>query len=115
MGLLESLCLVAFGPSVVLSSNIAVAFLHDLLKYPEPVGVEDEVAPVVLDFLSNFVSSIAEETFLYLAGEELPTWMENAKANHGAWPIVSTPANAMSAQSRPTTIGTESSTTAHWT
>lgn len=60
-----------------------IAFLHDLLKYPEPVGVEDEVAPVVLEFWSNYVSSIAEEQFLHPAGddEEPPEWMEGAKAN----------------------------------
>ncbi len=58
-----------------------IAFLHDLLKYPEPVGVEDEVSPVVLDFWSGYVSAIAEETFLLVAGEELPTWMDSAKSN----------------------------------
>ncbi|KAH7348156.1 armadillo-type protein [Pyrenochaeta sp. MPI-SDFR-AT-0127] len=58
-----------------------MSFLHDLLKYPEPVGVEDEVAPVVLEFWSNFVSSVAEETFLYVEGDELPAWMDNAKAS----------------------------------
>ncbi|KAJ4367041.1 member of the karyopherin-beta [Neocucurbitaria cava] len=58
-----------------------LSFLHDLLKYPEPVGVEDEVAPVVLEFWSNFVSAIAEETFLYVAGDELPAWMDTAKSN----------------------------------
>lgn len=57
------------------------AFLHDLLKYPEPVGSDDEVAPIVLDFWSNFVSSIAEESFLYTAEEDTPIWLEAAKAN----------------------------------
>lgn len=39
------------------------------------------MAPVVLEFWSNFVSSIAEETFLYLSGDEVPAWMTYAKAN----------------------------------
>ncbi|KAF1850945.1 ARM repeat-containing protein [Cucurbitaria berberidis CBS 394.84] len=58
-----------------------LSFLHDLLKYPEPVGVEDEVAPVVLEFWSNFVSLVSEETFLYVTGDELPAWMDSAKSN----------------------------------
>ncbi|RMZ73248.1 importin 13 [Pyrenophora seminiperda CCB06] len=58
-----------------------LSFLHDLLKHPEPVGVKDEVAPVVLDFWSNFVSSIAEETFLYPEESHMPSWMDNAKAH----------------------------------
>ncbi|KAL6164616.1 member of the karyopherin-beta [Exserohilum turcicum] len=58
-----------------------MSFLHDLLKFPEPVGAEDEVAPVVLDFWSSFVSAISEETFLYPAGEAVPEWMGTAKAN----------------------------------
>ncbi|KAF1839035.1 hypothetical protein BDW02DRAFT_564370 [Decorospora gaudefroyi] len=59
-----------------------LSFLHDLLKYPgPPVGFEDEVAPVVLDFWSYYVSIISEENFLYAAGEQLPAWMDNAKAN----------------------------------
>lgn len=62
-------------------ANQGTAILHDLLKYPEPVGVEDEVALVVLDFWSNYVTTVAEESFLYLEGEELPTWMPLAKSN----------------------------------
>jgi hypothetical protein len=64
-----------------------IAFLHDLLKYPEHVGGEDEVAPVVLEFWSNYVSSIAEEQFMHPPvdeeGEEnkVPDWMEGAKVN----------------------------------
>jgi hypothetical protein len=58
------------------------AFLHDLLKYPEPVGVEDEVAPVVLDFWSGYVSAIAEEQFLHPPDDDgPPEWMEGAKSN----------------------------------
>lgn len=57
------------------------AFLHDLLKYPEPVGIEDEVAPVVLDFWSGYISVIAEESFEFVSGQELPAWMHNAKAH----------------------------------
>ncbi|KAI4654642.1 uncharacterized protein J4E79_008516 [Alternaria viburni] len=58
-----------------------MSFLHNLLKYPDPVGAEDEIAPVVLDFWSNYVSAIAEETFLYAAGEQVPDWMNTAKTN----------------------------------
>ncbi|KAJ6198457.1 LOW QUALITY PROTEIN: armadillo-type protein [Bipolaris maydis] len=54
-----------------------MSFLHDLLKYPEP----DEVAPVVLDFWSSYVSAMSEETFLYPSGEQVPAWMDAAKAN----------------------------------
>lgn len=62
-------------------TNETLAFLHDLLKYPEPVGVEDEVAPVVLEFWSGYVSAIAEEQFLYTSEDEAPAWMEGAKAH----------------------------------
>ncbi|KZM19516.1 hypothetical protein ST47_g9340 [Ascochyta rabiei] len=58
-----------------------MSFLHDLLKYPEIVGEDDEVAPVVLDFWSGFVSAIAEESFEYLEGVALPSWMDPAKSN----------------------------------
>jgi hypothetical protein len=66
------------------ATNIHIAFLHDLLKYPEHVGAEDEVAPVVLEFWSNYVSSIAEEQFMYPTSDDdskPPEWMEGAKAN----------------------------------
>jgi hypothetical protein len=55
--------------------------LHDLLKYTETVGVDDDVAPVVLDFWSGFVSAIAEESFEYTEAESLPPWMDAAKSN----------------------------------
>ncbi|KAL6704582.1 member of the karyopherin-beta [Coniothyrium glycines] len=58
-----------------------ISFLHELLKYPEFVGIEDEVAPMVLDFWSSFVSALAEETFLYTSEDETPLWMEGAKAH----------------------------------
>ncbi|KAJ4311563.1 member of the karyopherin-beta [Neodidymelliopsis sp. IMI 364377] len=58
-----------------------MSFLHDLLKYEEVVGVDDEVAPVVLDFWSGFVSAIAEETFEFVEGVPIPAWMDAAKAN----------------------------------
>ncbi|KAJ4363307.1 member of the karyopherin-beta [Ascochyta clinopodiicola] len=58
-----------------------MSFLHDLLKYPEIVGEDDEVAPVVLDFWSGFVSAIAEESFEYVEGVALPSWMDPAKSN----------------------------------
>jgi hypothetical protein len=58
-----------------------MTFLHDLLKYPEIVGVDDDVAPVVLDFWSSFVSTIAEETFNYTEEDQLPFWMSSAKEN----------------------------------
>jgi hypothetical protein len=56
------------------------AYLHDLLKYPDSVGDEDEVAPVVLDFWSNYVITVTEESLNYLE-EEKPAWLEPAKAN----------------------------------
>ncbi|PSN71577.1 hypothetical protein BS50DRAFT_585056 [Corynespora cassiicola Philippines] len=59
----------------------AIAFLHDLLKYPDPVGVEDEVAPVVLDFWSTYVSTVAEELFVVEPGEQPPAWIEQAKTH----------------------------------
>ncbi|KAF3049647.1 hypothetical protein E8E11_007647 [Didymella keratinophila] len=58
-----------------------MSFLHDLLKYPEIVGVDDDVAPVVLDFWSGFVSAIAEESFEYAEGVPPPSWMDAAKSN----------------------------------
>ncbi|KAJ4402277.1 member of the karyopherin-beta [Didymella pomorum] len=58
-----------------------MSFLHDLLKYPEIVGVDDDVAPVVLDFWSGFVSAIAEESFEYAEGAPSPSWMDAAKSN----------------------------------
>ncbi len=45
------------------------------------VGVDDEVAPVVLDFWSGYVSAIAEESFEFLEGAPLPPWMAAAKAH----------------------------------
>ncbi|KAF2678963.1 hypothetical protein K458DRAFT_315514 [Lentithecium fluviatile CBS 122367] len=57
-----------------------ISYLHQLLQYPEPVGAEDEVALVVLDFWSNYVSTVAEESFLYLEGEK-PAWMDPAVSN----------------------------------
>ncbi|KAH7087761.1 armadillo-type protein, partial [Paraphoma chrysanthemicola] len=84
--------IVAYGQNLLDSKDLykfphlshnqqVLSFLHDLLKYPEPVGVEDEVAPVVLEFWSNYVSSVAEEQFQYPADEAQPGWMEGAKAN----------------------------------
>ncbi|KAH8733137.1 armadillo-type protein [Phaeosphaeriaceae sp. PMI808] len=84
--------IVAYGQSLLDSKDLykfpsisnnqqVLSFLHDLLKYPEPVGVEDEVAPVVLEFWSNYVSSIAEEQFQDSADDKQPAWMEGAKAN----------------------------------
>jgi hypothetical protein len=56
------------------------AFLHDLLKYPDVVGIDDDVALVVLDFWSNYVTTIAEESFNYVDAEQ-PAWLVSAK-NH---------------------------------
>ncbi|KAL1608405.1 member of the karyopherin-beta [Paraconiothyrium brasiliense] len=56
------------------------SFLHELLKYPEPVGVEDEVALLTLDFWSTYISAIAEESFLYSEGEH-PPWFSVARSN----------------------------------
>ncbi|KAF1915474.1 armadillo-type protein [Ampelomyces quisqualis] len=89
--------IVAYGTSLLESKDLykfpnishnqqVLSFLHDLLKYPKHVGAEDEVAPVVLEFWSNYVSSIAEEQFLYPTNEDdgdskPPEWMQGAKSN----------------------------------
>lgn len=49
-----------------------------MLKYPDPVGVEDEVALLALDFWSNYITTVAEEAFVYLEGEH-PAWFGPAK------------------------------------
>ncbi|KAH5645414.1 hypothetical protein HBI51_115790 [Parastagonospora nodorum] len=89
--------IVAFGTTLLESKDLykfpnishnqqVLSFLHDLLKFPEYVGDEDEVAPVVLDFWSNYVSAIAEEQFMHPPfgedGEEnkVPDWMQGAKS-----------------------------------
>ncbi|KAL5434330.1 hypothetical protein PMIN06_011416 [Paraphaeosphaeria minitans] len=56
------------------------SFLHELLKYPDPVGVEDEVALIALDFWSTYTSAIAEESFLYSEGEH-PPWFVAARSH----------------------------------
>jgi len=61
-------------------ANQLPAFLHELLKYPDPVGVEDEVALLALDFWSGYVSAVADESFAYLEGEQ-PNWVTTAKRN----------------------------------
>ncbi|KAF2474327.1 ARM repeat-containing protein [Lindgomyces ingoldianus] len=58
-----------------------MSVLHELLKYPDPVGVEDDVAPVVLDFWNNYVSTIAEELFQFTEEDAKPAWTEKARAN----------------------------------
>lgn len=62
-------------------ANRVIAFLHDLLKYPDAVGIDDEVAPVVLDFWSAYVNAITDANFNRPSDEETPIWMETAKAN----------------------------------
>ncbi|KAF2868410.1 armadillo-type protein [Massariosphaeria phaeospora] len=57
-----------------------MSYLHDLLKYPDSVGEDDEVAPIVLDFWNNYVSTVAEMNFQYIE-DERPSWMESAKIN----------------------------------
>lgn len=56
------------------------AFLHELLKYPDPVGVDDEVALLALDFWSTYITTVAEESFVYLEGEH-PVWLLAAKSH----------------------------------
>lgn len=58
-----------------------MSVLHELLKYPEVVGMEDDVAPVMLDFWSNYVSTINEENFEYLEEAGKPAWLQQASAN----------------------------------
>ncbi|CAI6333294.1 unnamed protein product [Periconia digitata] len=52
---------------------------HDLLKYPDPVAVDDEVALIVLEFWSVYVTTIAEE-FIIL-GSDIPYRIGSAR-NH---------------------------------
>ncbi|KAF2106783.1 armadillo-type protein [Lophiotrema nucula] len=58
-----------------------MSVLHELLKYPDVVGMEDDVAPVMLDFWSNYVSTINEENFQYLEETGKPAWLQQATAN----------------------------------
>jgi hypothetical protein len=67
--------------SLITSRLRIVAVLHELLKYPDVVGLDDEVAPVVLDFWSSYVSTIAEESFQFLEEDEKPDWLQKAAAN----------------------------------
>ncbi|KAF2008848.1 ARM repeat-containing protein [Aaosphaeria arxii CBS 175.79] len=55
-----------------------MSVLHELLKYPDFVGVDDEVAPVLLDFWSNYVNTISEESFQFLEEDTKPAWLEKA-------------------------------------
>lgn len=45
------------------------------------MGIEDEVAPVVLEFWSSYVSAIAEEQFQFSSDDGAPDWLEGAKSN----------------------------------
>ncbi|PVI02736.1 ARM repeat-containing protein [Periconia macrospinosa] len=56
-----------------------LSICHDLLKYPDPVGMDDEVALVVLDFWSVYITTVAEE-FIIL-GSDIPAWIEPAKSH----------------------------------
>ncbi|KAF2731242.1 ARM repeat-containing protein [Polyplosphaeria fusca] len=58
-----------------------MSVLHELLNYPQVVGVEDEVAPVALEFWSNYVSTITEEVFQYTEETTKPDWMAKASMN----------------------------------
>ncbi|KAF2263831.1 ARM repeat-containing protein [Lojkania enalia] len=58
-----------------------ISVLHELLKYPDTVGLEDEVAPVVLDFWNSYVSNIAEECFQFTEDNTKPAWLQKAKSN----------------------------------
>ncbi|KAF1998896.1 hypothetical protein P154DRAFT_438214 [Amniculicola lignicola CBS 123094] len=61
---------------------------HELLKYPKPVGEEDEVAPVVLDFWATYITTVAElvndhieESSLEATPQEPPAWIASAKTH----------------------------------
>lgn len=58
-----------------------MSVLHELLKYPDPVGEEDEVAPVLLDFWSGYVGTIAEESFEFTEEATKPEWLAKASAH----------------------------------
>lgn len=45
------------------------------------MGLDDDVAPVVLDFWSGFISAIAEESFESAEGMPPPSWLDAAKSN----------------------------------
>ncbi|KAF2637658.1 ARM repeat-containing protein [Massarina eburnea CBS 473.64] len=51
---------------------------HHLLQYTGYVGVEDEVALIVLDFWSNYVTTVAEELIMC---EEQPAWKAPAQSH----------------------------------
>lgn len=55
--------------------------LHNLLKYPDPVGIDDEVAPIVLEFWTFFINSIYEEAYEMSEADEKPAWLPAAMSN----------------------------------
>ncbi|KAF2750242.1 ARM repeat-containing protein [Sporormia fimetaria CBS 119925] len=58
-----------------------MAFLHGLLKYPEPIGIDDEIAPIALDFWSSYVSTISDEVFELTESSPRPAWLEQASTH----------------------------------
>ncbi|KAF2205138.1 hypothetical protein GQ43DRAFT_363051 [Delitschia confertaspora ATCC 74209] len=57
-----------------------MSVLHSLIKYPKPVGVEDNVAPVAMEFWSAYTTTIAAENFEYSDSlNGIPEWLGNAK------------------------------------
>jgi hypothetical protein len=58
-----------------------ISVLHELLRHPSTVGVEDDVSPVVIDFWANYMITISGEAFEYTESTEKPAWLEKAKAN----------------------------------
>lgn len=54
--------------------------MHELLKYPGHVGENDEIAPIAVDFWTNWVSTLEDEFFEY-EEDKKPPWTETAKTN----------------------------------
>lgn len=54
--------------------------MHELLKYPGHVGENDEIAPIAVDFWTNWVSTLEDEYFEY-EEDKKPPWTETAKSN----------------------------------
>jgi hypothetical protein len=58
-----------------------MSVFHGLLKYPEPVGVDDDVGPVVLEFWSNYITTISDESFEFQEADAKPEWYAKAASN----------------------------------
>ncbi|OCK81775.1 hypothetical protein K432DRAFT_7196 [Lepidopterella palustris CBS 459.81] len=55
--------------------------LHEMLKYPGYVGENDDVAPIVADFWSSYITTVDDEFFQYMEGDAKPAWIDDARAH----------------------------------